>query len=215
MEPISTPVFATPFYRAKAGLKDELSRLVEFFCAREKDEFRHKDSPQTAHKALFESSFDLFSWNDPEVQTLKQALYSHLMRFLAETSGFDQQTLGTLRFKNESWYHITHAGGYFQPHNHPLASWSMIYCVDPGDKEVDDERESGCVYFSDPRQGASMFLDPANRHMNRTYSFDAVRFRPEADNVIIFPSYLHHMVEPYKGDRPRITVAANFWFHER
>ena len=117
-----------------------------------------------------------------------------------------------MKFRNESWFHITRKGGYFQPHTHPLASVSMIYCVDPGDENIEDERESGQVLFVDPRHNASMYLDPANRYMHRNYSFDGLRFRLRADEVCIFPSYLQHSVEPYAGERPRITIAANFSF---
>ena len=57
-----------------------------------------------------------------------------------------------------------------------------------------------------------MYLDPTNRHMRRDFSFDGIRFRLPPDELCIFPSYLQHSVEPYTGENPRITIAANFSF---
>ena len=57
-----------------------------------------------------------------------------------------------------------------------------------------------------------MYQDIANRRMVKEVSFNAIRFRPQKGELIIFPSYLMHAVESYVGERPRITIAANFWF---
>jgi len=204
--------FATPFYKGLMGLQSNHSGLKDYILSCEHGEFRHKDSPQTAHNKVFESRFDLLSWPDSNIQAFKQKLYENLMQYLAAVNGFSAQDLQNLNFKSESWFHITRSGGYFQPHTHPLASVSIIYCVDPGDETIEDSREAGQVQFTDPRYNASMFLDPTNRNMKRPFSFSGLRFRLKPDELCIFPSYLQHSVEPYVGDRPRITVAANFSF---
>lgn len=210
--PATHGLFATPFYRVLAGHHNQCAELSAYLLARENAEHAHPDSPQASHSAVFESRFDLFSWQDEPIQSLKNLIYSHLMNYLADVNGYDKEALSKVQFRNESWYHITRKGGYFQPHTHPLASVSVIYCVDPGDTEIADQREAGHVLFSDPRHSALMYLDPANRHMQRPYSFDGLRFRLQADEICLFPSYLQHSVEPYRGERPRITVAANFSF---
>jgi len=210
--PTTLGLFSTPFYRSLAGNSEHLETLKTYILASETPAHAHPNSPQSSHSAVFESKFDFFSWPDSPPQTLKNKLYSHLMNYLTEVNAFDDAALQKIKFQNESWYHITRSGGYFQPHTHPLASVSMIYCVDPGDEQLNEERASGHVQFFDPRHGASMYLDPANRYMQRNYSFDALRFRLSADELCIFPSYLQHAVEPYMGQRPRITVAANLSF---
>ncbi len=210
--PPTLGVFATPFYRSLAGHSSELSALKSYLLSRTKPEHAHHDSPQASHTAVFESSFDFFKLEDAEAKLIRDRLYKHLMIYLADVSGFDGTALQKIKFRTESWYHVTNKGGYFQPHIHPLASVSLIYCVDPGDESIEEDHESGKVFFTDPRQNAAMYLDPANRHMHRPYSFDALRFRLLPDEVCIFPSYLQHSVEPYVGERPRITIAANFSF---
>jgi hypothetical protein len=70
---------------------------------------------------------------------------------------------------------------------------------------------AGHVMFTDPRQ-TNAYLDPGNNDMRRDMSFNAIRLRLKPAELMIFPSYLYHAVEPYVGNRPRITIAANFWF---
>jgi len=204
--------FATPVYRVLAGHKSHLNELKKLLLSKENDEFRHPNSPQKSHPAVFESRFDLFSWPDQQIGLLKSNVYTHLMQYLRDTNGFDENALKKVQFTSESWYHVTRRGGYFQAHTHPLASVSVIYCVDSGDELIKNEFESGHVMFADPRFNASMYVDPANNSMLRPYSFDGIRFRLQKDEICIFPSYLQHSVEPYSGEQPRITVAANFSF---
>ncbi len=62
-----------------------------------------------------------------------------------------------------------------------------------------------------PRANASMFLDPTNRAMRRELSFNSFKITPRSGDLLIFPSFITHFVEPYQGELPRVTVAANFW----
>ncbi len=204
-------LWATPFYRSGSSA-DRADTLRDYILANESDDRRKRDSPQRAHPGVFESRFDFLDWPDPAVSELKQFLNGHLGHVVKDACGLDDAALKTLRFRSHSWFHVTRGGGFFQHHNHPLASWSLVYCVDPGDDDPPNEFEAGRLVFHDPRGTASMYLDTANRHMVRDYSFDAVRFRPGKGDVLIFPSYVWHSVEPYAGSQPRITVAANYWF---
>lgn len=209
--PIPTQVFATPFYKVQAGHISHVDNLKAYLLEHSTEQDKNPDRPQGAHSAVFESRFDFFDRTDEPVSQLKERLYLHLMSYLSSVNGFDQKALNELKFRQESWFHITKAGGYFQPHTHPQASVSMIYCVEPGDDGL-EAYEQGSVLFIDPRHNASMHLDRANRHMIRPFSFNGLRFRLAKDEVCIFPSYLQHSVEPYCGAEPRITIAANFTF---
>ncbi len=204
-------LWATPFYRSATDAS-RADMLRDYILANEQDSRRKSNSPQRAHPGVFESTFDFLDWPSPVTQELKQFLYGHLAGVVRAANGFDADTLRRLRFHNHCWFHITRQGGYFQNHNHPLASWSLVYCVDPGDTEPINEFEAGHLIFHDPRACASMYLDEANRGWLRESSFDALRFRPAKGDLLIFPSYVQHAVEPYHGSAPRISVAANFWF---
>ena len=190
---------------------DLAARLRDLILSCETEGFRKPNPPQRHHHGVFESNFDFLDWKKPIVQEFKQLFLGYLGGFVKLVNDLDDKQLNRLKFDNDCWFHITRDGGYFQPHNHPNASWSAIYCVDPGDEEPVNESASGQVTFTDPRQTNS-YLDPANRSMRRDMSFNAIRFRLEPAQLVLFPSYLYHYVEPYIGEKPRITISANFWF---
>ncbi len=202
--------WATPFYRHRTD-SARAAGVTEYILANETESRRKPDSPQRAHPGVFESSFDFLDWGSDVTADLKQLFHSHLAGVVKTANGIDDAALKNLRFHSHCWFHVTRQGGYFPSHNHPLASWSLVYCADPGDEDAADF-EAGHLVFNDPRATASMYLDTANRQMRREFSFDAVRMRPVAGDLLIFPSYILHAVEPYSGRRPRVSVAANFWF---
>ena len=141
-------------------------------------------------------------------------MVGYLGNFLKLVNEINDEDLKSLNFDNHCWFHIYRNGGYFQTHNHPNASWSVIYCVDPGDETPENESMAGHIMFTDPRH-VNAYLDPANNGMRRDMSFNAIRLRLKPAELLIFPSYLYHTVEPYIGQRPRIAIAANFWFRHK
>ncbi len=207
--------WATPIIRrvedAKAGFSNQA--LLDFILSHEQADERNSDSPQPLHRRVFESEFDFLDWRDRSVLALKQLLHRRLAEVILGTSRVDQATLMRFRIVCESWFHITRSGGYVRPHNHPQHSWSAIYCVDPGDPQPNYDHDAGHILFFDPRTSAGMFLDMANSELKAAYGCHAYRFRPTAGELIVFPSYVWHAVEPYQGDLPRVTVAANFRFN--
>mgnify|MGYP000274166420 CR=1 FL=1 len=212
MKSTSTPLFATPIYKTMCGNAEGLGSLKDYLLRQQSVKtFKNIDSPQPSPAGVFESHFNLFDIQAEEIQSLKEKLYQHLMQYLMEVNNCKASDLDQLSFKNESWVHITAKGGYFQTHNHPMAAVSMVYCVAPGEEGLDD-KENGSFVMHDPRYNASMYIDPANHEIIRAYSFNGGRFRFKADELLIFPSYLYHTVEPYNGITPRITIAANFSF---
>lgn len=209
-----TERWATPIIRrVERGASDaEHVGLHNAILEREKPDQRKKDSPQPLHREVYESEFDFLDVPDPSVLALKQLMHRRLASTILETSNIDQASLMQFRIVCESWFHVTRAGGYVRSHNHPQHSWSAIYCVDPGDPEPAYDHDAGHLLFFDPRNSAGMFLDMANSELVSRYNFHSLRFRPKLGELILFPSYVWHAVEPYQGERPRITVAANFRF---
>jgi uncharacterized protein (TIGR02466 family) len=204
-------VWATPFLRSQTGSETLAESLREYILGCEVDGFRKPNSPQRPHEGVFESKFDFLDWPDKRVEDFKEMLFTYLGSTVKLVNDYTDEQLNGLQFDNDCWFHISRDGGYFQPHNHPNASWSAIYCVDPGDETPQNDSMAGHVMFSDPRT-ANNYLDPANRYMRRDMSFNAIRFRLKPAELVVFPSYLYHCVEPYVGQKPRITIAANFWF---
>ena len=209
-------LFATPIYRA--NLDDERLRaeLEKAILARQTSQHEHPSSPQGKFHNVFESRFNfLQEVSNPAIRQLSIQIDAHLNALLAVVTGSQPKDIDMKSLGCESWFHITTDSGYFQPHNHPNASWSVVYCVNNGlAEDVGAADQSGHLIFIDPRH-SSMFLDQYARKLHRDISFDGAKYFLAGGDIVIFPSYLQHYVSPYYGDAKRITVAANFWAKHR
>lgn len=206
----STPL-GTASYPDHASLN---ARLRELFLARESEPYRHHIRIPTQVGAVFESRFDLFDWPDEPVQQLTEFVHTTLSGLVGAINSYTAQEMQGFEFFYDSWFHITRSGGYQSNHFHPNASWSGIYCVDPGDA-VADRPESGQVKFYDPRgPGAHMHFDAGNRQLDPRFSTNPVYLSHQAGQLVIFPSWLLHEVLPYQGTRERVVVAFNAWLED-
>ena len=132
-------------------------------------------------------------------------------RAVLETSTLAPAELARLTMHNHTWYHITRYAGSFVAHNHPLASWSAVYCVRAGEAPA-DHPGSGLLRFLDTRAGVGSYLDAGNRSLRAPFAAGVREVRLEAGEIIVFPSYVIHEVSPFYGSDVRITVATNCWF---
>lgn len=99
-----------------------------------------------------------------------------------------------------AWANVNGSGDFNRVHTHPGSTWSGTYYVDTG--EPDDPAAGTPIQLIDPCQGrANTFLPPL---VPSSYNQ-----RPEPGMMILFPSYLPHMVYAHKGQRPRISIAFN------
>lgn len=209
---IMTP-FATPFgfarHPAPSGLNAELRRL---FLEKEKDpsSANAKATMQLA-KGLFESRFDLFNWTEPCVRELREFCWRHLHYFVSTLHGQEAAALSRIIGHADAWFHVTRQGGYFGLHNHPMASWSGVYCVDSGCSGEEPEK-GGLLSFPHPNLTAAMFKDAANSKLRIPYGYQSREYFLNPGDLLLFPSWVPHQVTPFSGDSPRITVAFNAWF---
>jgi hypothetical protein len=111
-----TPMFAVPMVSRHledcAALNAELEAL---FLAREAegDRYRHPE-PLVESRGLFESNFRLFDWPHDCVRRLRDFCWSTLYGAIGDLNGYDDPTLLRLQMADESWFHITRGGGYFE-----------------------------------------------------------------------------------------------------
>jgi uncharacterized protein (TIGR02466 family) len=208
-----TQAFASPIVHS--SLPDCMAlnqRLRELFLRWEQDTSQKRSSvpTQVVKVAVYESGFDLFHRPEPEIQQLAQFCLQNLGFVVAQLNGYTDPEMAELRIFHHSWYHLTRSGGYTAQHNHPMASWSGVYCVDPGEL-VPERPNNGALRFTEARTTASMYLDPGNAQMRSPFGFGDIVFELQAGQLLIFPSYMLHEVAPYYGGRERITVAFNAW----
>ncbi|GAC1302675.1 MAG: hypothetical protein NVSMB10_03890 [Steroidobacteraceae bacterium] len=161
--------------------------------------------------ALFESHFNLFRDPDPAVQELKTFCWDQLLAVIGRLNGYDLQTLNRLQIFNDCWFHVTRRGGFFGVHNHPNASWSGVYCVDPGHHDP-GKKDSGLLSFINPMTASAMHLDAGIARIALPYGAQGASVPMEAGQLVIFPSWVLHDVKPFEGTGERITVAFNCWF---
>lgn len=161
--------------------------------------------------ALFESHFNLFRDPDPAILELKAFCWDQLLAVIGRLNGYDLATLTRLQIYNDCWFHITRRGGFFGLHNHPNASWSGVYCVDPGRHDA-DKKDSGQLSFVNPQLTSVMHIDAGNARMQLPYAPHVANLRLEAGDLVIFPSWVLHDVKPFEGEGERITIAFNCWF---
>jgi hypothetical protein len=207
-----TSLFAVPFGDTRLVPCERLNHELEsLFLQRESAEYKNPTPSHIAQEETFESRFNLFRWTERCVQELRSFVLNSVAQMVIETTSLKSGDLANLDFKNQTWFHISRYAGSFVLHNHPLASWSGVYCVRAGES-VAQHPDSGLLRFADVRQGANAYLDPANATLRRAYALAPVELRLEPGQLVIFPSYVFHEVTPFYGSGTRITVATNCWF---
>lgn len=209
-----TPFFAVPFGFARlencAALNRELRQL---FLQRAAEGSRYANPrPLTQRNGqVFESEFQIFRWPELCVQQLKEFCWNHMLQMIGALSGYDGPMLERLLIYNDTWFHVTRRGGFFAVHNHPNASWSGVYCVDPGQHDS-DKPESGLLSFVNPAVISSMHMDAATANLQVPFAPKIRAVRMEPGELVVFPSWVLHDVKPFEGEGVRITVAFNCWF---
>lgn len=100
-----------------------------------------------------------------------------------------------------SWANVYRTGDYCMPLSHSRSTASVVYCLDAGDEDPEDPH-GGHLCFVDPR------LPNCCREQDGCVT---APFYPgmATGSMLIFPSQLVHVVNPYLGKRPRITLSWN------
>lgn len=190
------------------------AELRSFFlsCESQGDRFANPDPFTHRNARLFESQFTLFDWRHDAVEKLRDFCWANLYQAIGDLNGFDLATLQRLHIAHESWFHVTHRGGYFGVHNHPMHSWSGVYCVcQEGDESNED---SGRLTFISPYASNTMFVDMSSHKLKSPFTQGSVPVRLQPGQLVIFPSWLLHQVTPFEpaSEGLRITVAFNVRF---
>jgi uncharacterized protein (TIGR02466 family) len=207
-----SPIFAVPLGEARLVPCERLNRELEaLFLARENDEHRNPMPSHIPQDEVFESRFNLFRWTEACVQELRSFMLDTVAQTVLRSTTLRPEELARFKFHNHTWFHITRNAGSFVAHNHPMASWSAVYCVSAGEMPP-DHPGSGVLRLFDPRPGANAYRDPANERLQDIFGLRSIELRLVEGQIVVFPSYLFHDVAPYYGAGTRITVATNCWF---
>jgi len=102
-----------------------------------------------------------------------------------------------------AWVNVNRTGDFNSVHLHPGSTWSGTYYVDVGDP-VDPDKGTQ-LHLIDPCQGRSATFFAGGK----TSLPSSVFIRPKPGLMVLFPSYVPHLVFPHKGGSARISVAFN------
>jgi uncharacterized protein (TIGR02466 family) len=173
---------------------------------------RRASSPglQRSNRRGWHSEDDLFSRDEPGAQALCDHIVdavSHLTEQVSPHFDLDGHDL-----QLEGWINVLADGGLNAPHDHPGWVWSGCYYAQVPD-DVSGPASAG--------EGAIEFLD--SRTNVRTLTVDGAacfaskyRVQPRAGQLLIFPSWLRHWVEPHHAaDALRVSIAFNARFLRR
>lgn len=189
-------LFSTPLMRFKVADHAVLDAalLAEGARLRALDE-----GVQKSNRGGWHSDGNLFENPAACIQTLLDMAETAIWR-MTESVGSRVDTQ-TLDLRISGWMNANPKGGFNAPHTHPGAHWSGVYYVS---QPAVEDGNSGMIEFLDPRS------DLPNWRILRAKPFRPKRkIRPEAGEMILFPSYLVHWVYPNETDHERVTIAFN------
>lgn len=208
------PMFAVPFATCVNPLATAMNRDLRQLILRLEQEGEAHRNPtplMSIPAGLYESDFTFFARGEPCVRQLREFCWAALGELIGALSTRNREQLEGLRISSHTWFHVTRDGGWFGYHNHPMASWSGVYCVDDGAPDP-AFADNGVLTFPHPMPASNTFLDAANLALRWPYSHANYAQRLAPGQLVLFPSWLGHFVSPYRGSGERITVAFNCWF---
>ncbi len=190
-------LFVTPLFRRQyPGAAALNRRLEEIVLERE----RTVPAQNRSNVGGWQSERDLLEWPHPELARLRDWVVEALKEVTGHCLGGRPLRIGG-SLQVMAWANVLRRGNYNRVHNHPGFSWSAVYYVNLGGEPVSEA--DGLIEFVDPRGAANMVATPGR-------PFDQkVRVRPRAGEMILFPSWLQHYVNPYEGTDVRISISFN------
>lgn len=127
------------------------------------------------------------------------AMANHATRLVFQEHQVEGPRFG---WKLSAWANLNRRGDWNNLHLHSGSTWSGTYYVSAGDTPPPDRPEAGRLTLVDPLLASQMSFFPGLLPQ-------FLEFVPRPGLMVLFPSYLQHIVRPYLGDRPRISVAFN------
>lgn len=197
LEPIASErLFYTPLLRFRVHDHEALDTALLAHGEKLRGE---SEGVTKSNRGGWHSEGNLFEDPADPVQTLREAAVLSVMEATRSvTSKFDPQKLEMKLF---AWMNMNPTGGFNAPHTHPGAHWSGVYYVRQPKVEAGN---SGMIEFLDPRS------DLPNWRLLRSKAFRPKhKIRPEAGEIVLFPSYLVHWVYPNEAGGERVTIAFN------
>jgi uncharacterized protein (TIGR02466 family) len=149
----------------------------------------------------WQSDHNLLAWEAQCVNELEQRIHAMLSAVLKETA-VNQKEISNTRFRLDCWANVNRAGDYNVVHSHPNSLWSGVYYVSSGEPD-NTISYAGCIELLDPREATSFI------QTQKTTLDQRCLINNKPGSMLMFPSWLKHMVHPHRGKGARISIAFN------
>ena len=173
------------------------SELQELVLGKEADDV--KNGITRSNAGGWQSAGNLITWKERCIETFRQRiekLVTNLLQDLIRDEGKNR----SFRLLIDSWANINRRGDVV--HTHPNCMWSGVYYVTPG-KPDPDVPYGGLLELLDPRE-AHNYIQVTNTVLDARHFFEN-----KPGRMLLWPSWVKHMVHPYVGEGERISIAFN------
>lgn len=145
---------------------------------------------------------DLFLLAEPVVERFRTLMTQHVQGYLNHFRLPERRKADNFRLAG--WINVNRAGDSNVLHCHPGAFVSAVYYV-----QVPAAMQGGEIVFRDPRGPAVAMYETPEIDLPWVGNGIGLPFTPAAGQLLIFPAWLEHHVEPFAGDGERISIAFN------
>lgn len=198
-----TPSYATPVIAVKLVDADKINReLTKVILARE----GATKGTDHSNQGGWQSTWDFLDWGGPAAKALLAAATMVADRFTCDRQGRPVK----IDWKVNMWANVNRAGNANVVHTHPGSYWSGCYYVEDGGIAA-DHNLGGAFETQDPRGVMPAMYAPLLAYaIPGMLSVGASEeIYPESGKMLMFPPWLPHGVQPYRGTQLRISVAFN------
>ena len=192
-------IFGTPIFVRKSflepGANAELEKAVRARASAEQ-------GVRVSNIGGWQSRADFFDWQEPEALKLGAQIDQAVKQFVSFGRSQAGEAGKELKLWKAGWANINRAGDYNILHNHPGQDLAAIYYVKAGHSNGPGG-SGGHLELRDPRPAAVFCNFP------KLFSAEPLQIAPEPGMLVMFPSWIEHMVHPHHGSEDRISIAIN------
>ena len=149
------------------------------------------------------ASENLFSRSEPAIEWLKQCINKTVADYFKKMAvSYD------VEWSIQGWANVNRIGDYHNLHNHPHSYLSGTYYIAVPDSNEKTRGRSdlnpGAISFFDPRPQANMTAVAGDGQIDPEY-----RILPKPGMLLLWPSFLHHLVHPNLSEELRVSILFN------
>jgi uncharacterized protein (TIGR02466 family) len=203
--PQAIGLFETPLIVDHMPQATEVNRLLKAVIIAHQT----KDAGvQLSNVSGWQSGTDMLKWGGPAAKALLDRIISLVDHFTIDVRSPAQSRYG---WYSTMWANVSPAGASNQYHMHPGAFWSAVYYVDDGYEGSNEKGLGGELVLYDPRMPGIAMNAPDLRFRRPGQPAEEWEkyLKPASGRLVIFPAWLQHAVNQFKGPGTRISIAVN------